>query len=317
MPSAPATSRCIDELLAGAGAPPWAGSRATATRHRDGFVDYARGADDRPGQPGLEGQPGFRLPRRRPLRRRADRAGRGAGLRLRGACAAMADLARAPRRRGTRPRAGSRGPRALRAAVEAAVLASRTGLLRAGAGRPGRALPRARLQRRAPAVHRPARAPSAAGRVADQLLSRAFNSGWGIRTLAAGEPRFNPMSYHNGSVWPHDTALCAAGPGPLRRARRRGAAAERHVRGRGAVRHAAAGAVLRLRARPGEAPIAYPVACLPQAWAAGSVFMLLQACLGLHRRPRRTGPRRAAAAAGRHRPSADPAPATRGAKARP
>src|SRR4051794_26671804 len=50
-----------------------------------------------------------------------------------------------------------------------------------------------------------------AGRVAAQLLAPPFNSGWGIRTLAAGERRFNPMSYHNGSVWPHDTALCAAG----------------------------------------------------------------------------------------------------------
>jgi glycogen debranching enzyme len=50
-----------------------------------------------------------------------------------------------------------------------------------------------------------------AERVATQLLAPAFNSGWAIRTLAEGEKRFNPMSYHNGSVWPHDTALCAAG----------------------------------------------------------------------------------------------------------
>src|SRR5205085_3172925 len=50
-----------------------------------------------------------------------------------------------------------------------------------------------------------------AAKVAEQLLSASFNDGWGIRTLAQGEVRFNPMSYHNGSVWPHDTALCAAG----------------------------------------------------------------------------------------------------------
>ena len=50
--------------------------------------------------------------------------------------------------------------------------------------------------------------PARARKVSDQLLSGAFNSGWGLRTLAAGEARFNPISYHNGSVWPHDTALC-------------------------------------------------------------------------------------------------------------
>ena len=55
------------------------------------------------------------------------------------------------------------------------------------------------------------RRPSGRASVAAQLLAPAFNSGWGIRTLADGEGRFNPMSYHNGSVWPHDTALCVAG----------------------------------------------------------------------------------------------------------
>src|SRR5260370_5807385 len=49
-----------------------------------------------------------------------------------------------------------------------------------------------------------------AAAVAPQLLSSRFSSGWGIRTLAEGEPRYNPMSYHNGSIWPHDTAVCAA-----------------------------------------------------------------------------------------------------------
>ena len=53
--------------------------------------------------------------------------------------------------------------------------------------------------------------PERARAVIDNLLTAPFNSGWGIRTLAEGEARYNPMSYHNGSVWPHDTALCAAG----------------------------------------------------------------------------------------------------------
>jgi glycogen debranching enzyme len=125
--------------------------------------------------------------------------------------------------------------------------------------------------------------PSAerAERVRERLTSADFLTGWGLRTLASNAVRFNPMSYHNGSIWPHDTGICAAG-----------------LAGYG--HHAAAAQVLEdlYRAatkfnmrlpelfcgfprKPGEPPIAYPVACMPQAWAAGSVFMLLQASLGL------------------------------------
>jgi glycogen debranching enzyme len=114
-----------------------------------------------------------------------------------------------------------------------------------------------------------------------QLAASRLNSGWGIRTLAVGEPRFNPMSYHNGSVWPHDTALCAAG---LARYGDR-AHAVRLLNGSFA---AAAHFGLRMpelycgfERKRGEPPVAYPVACLPQAWSAGAVFMMLQACLGL------------------------------------
>lgn len=123
--------------------------------------------------------------------------------------------------------------------------------------------------------------PERARRVSEQLLSAPFNTGWGIRTLAEGQQRFNPMSYHNGSVWPHDSALCAAG---IARYGDRG----------GVVRLTAEafGTAMQFRMRlpelfcgfpyrPGEQPIPYPVACLPQAWAAGSAFMLLQSCLGL------------------------------------
>ncbi|MFO1072163.1 MAG: amylo-alpha-1,6-glucosidase [Geminicoccaceae bacterium] len=124
-------------------------------------------------------------------------------------------------------------------------------------------------------------APERAARVAAQLLAPAFNSGWGIRTLALGEARFNPMSYHNGSVWPHDTAFCAAGM--ARYGNRDGVA-----RLLGELFETAVRFDMRLpelfcgfERRAGEPPIAYPVACLPQAWAAGAVFMLLQACLGL------------------------------------
>lgn len=125
--------------------------------------------------------------------------------------------------------------------------------------------------------------PSAdrAARVARQLLDTPFDSGWGVRTLARGEANFNPMSYHNGSVWPHDGALCAAG---LSRYGERAGV----VRLLSGLFETAVHFDMRLpelfcgfpRVR-GEGPIAYPVACLPQAWASGAVFMTLQACLGL------------------------------------
>ncbi len=124
-------------------------------------------------------------------------------------------------------------------------------------------------------------APERAACVADQLMTAAFNSGWGIRTLAESQARYNPMSYHNGSVWPHDTALAAAG---LARYGRRDATVQLLNQTFETAVHFG----MRLPelfcgfARlPGEAPITYPVACLPQAWAAGSVFMMLQACLGI------------------------------------
>jgi glycogen debranching enzyme len=117
--------------------------------------------------------------------------------------------------------------------------------------------------------------------VARKLESTLFHTGWGVRTLAANQPRFNPMSYHNGSVWPHDTALCARG---LARYGDKPAA----VRLLQALFEAAVYFDMRLpelfcgfMRRRGEPPTAYPVACLPQAWAAGAPFMMLEACLGL------------------------------------
>ena len=120
-----------------------------------------------------------------------------------------------------------------------------------------------------------------ARRVTKRLLSAEFRTGWGIRTLEVGQARFNPMSYHNGSVWPHDTAMAAAGMA---------AYGERDAVAQILAEIYAAAAHFHLRLpelfcgfprEPGEPPIAYPVACLPQAWAAGSVFLMLQATLGL------------------------------------
>jgi glycogen debranching enzyme len=121
-----------------------------------------------------------------------------------------------------------------------------------------------------------------AERVAATLLDTASFSGWGIRTVAAGEARYNPMSYHNGSVWPHDNALIGAG---LARYRLKSGV----LRIMGGVfdtslfidLHRMPELFCGFPRRPGEGPTLYPVACSPQAWAAGSVFLLLQACLGL------------------------------------
>ena len=126
--------------------------------------------------------------------------------------------------------------------------------------------------------------PSAerARRVTKRLLGAEFRSGWGLRTLATGQARFNPISYHNGSVWPHDTAMAAAGM--ARYGERRAVALLL-----GEVYASATHFHMRLpelfcgfERQTGEPPIAYPVACLPQAWAAGSVFLMLQAALGVH-----------------------------------
>lgn len=117
--------------------------------------------------------------------------------------------------------------------------------------------------------------------VTKRMLSAEFRSGWGLRTLATGQARFNPMSYHNGSVWPHDTAMAAAGMAQY--GERRAVALLL-----GEIYAAATHFHMRLpelfcgfERIPGEPPIAYPVACLPQAWAAGSVFLMLQAALGV------------------------------------
>ena len=120
-----------------------------------------------------------------------------------------------------------------------------------------------------------------AQKVAERLFSSSFFSGWGLRTLAVDQPRFNPMSYHNGSVWPHDTALSALGLSYY--GERAGV-----VKLTSALFEVATQLDMRLPElfcgfprSAGESPVAYPVACLPQAWAAGAVFMMLQACLGL------------------------------------
>ncbi len=117
--------------------------------------------------------------------------------------------------------------------------------------------------------------------VTRHLLGPEMFSGWGVRTLAAGQPLYNPIEYHNGTVWPHDTALIAAG---LARYGRREEAGRLAL----ALLQAAAHFDYRLpevfvgydRATT-AGPVEYPTACSPQAWAAGAPLLLLRAVLGL------------------------------------
>jgi glycogen debranching enzyme len=124
--------------------------------------------------------------------------------------------------------------------------------------------------------------PRHAARTAAALMDRHFFSGWGIRTIAEGEPRYNPMSYHNGSVWPHDNALIGFGFA-------RYGFSEHILRLFHGMFDAAGYMDLRrlpelfcgFRRIAGKGPTFYPVACSPQAWASATPFAFLQACLGL------------------------------------
>lgn len=115
-----------------------------------------------------------------------------------------------------------------------------------------------------------------------RLFQPQMYSGWGIRTRSSKEPAYNPMSYHNGSVWPHDNAIIAEG------LRRYGALNELDTLLTGFFDAAVRLESFRLPElfcgfvrRGGSAPVIYPSACSPQAWAAGSVFQMLQAMLGI------------------------------------
>ncbi len=121
-----------------------------------------------------------------------------------------------------------------------------------------------------------------AKKVADAMVSPAFFSGWGVRTVAKGEARYNPMAYHNGSIWPHDNSLIALGCAAY--------GFKTHC-DRIFEANFAAASYMDLRRLPelfcgfrrgrGAGPTLYPVACSPQAWASGALFLMLQASLGI------------------------------------
>jgi len=124
--------------------------------------------------------------------------------------------------------------------------------------------------------------PEHGRRTIERLMRDDVFCGWGLRTLSSSVPRYNPMSYHNGSVWPHDNAIVAAG---FARYGGRSVAARLLT----ALFQAALGIETRrlpelfcgFARQLNDKPVPYPVACSPQAWAAGSVFLFLQAVLGL------------------------------------
>ena len=124
--------------------------------------------------------------------------------------------------------------------------------------------------------------PEHAAAIARALLSPDCYSGWGIRTLAASAPRYNPMSYHDGSVWPHDNALIAAGLARYGETRAAAAILSGLFDACRALEDDRLPELLcGFDRQPGEPPTLYPTACSPQAWASGAVFLLIQAVLGL------------------------------------
>lgn len=124
--------------------------------------------------------------------------------------------------------------------------------------------------------------------VSKQLLSGDMFSGWGIRTLAEGEAAYNPMSYHNGSVWPHDNAMIAAGLAATGNRAGAGVILEALLSVSGYTGDQRLPELFCGFASPREeGPLSYPVSCVPQAWAAGAIFQVLFATLGIEPDARR------------------------------
>jgi glycogen debranching enzyme len=124
--------------------------------------------------------------------------------------------------------------------------------------------------------------PQRARRVVETLMHDDSFTGWGIRTVAINEARYNPLSYHNGSIWPHDNSIVANGMAKYGSKRMAGQVLL-------ALLDLSSEVDLRrlpelfcgLKRRPGEGPTLYPVACSPQSWAAAAPFLILEGCLGI------------------------------------
>ena len=124
---------------------------------------------------------------------------------------------------------------------------------------------------------------------AEALIQRLMNedmfTGWGVRTLSSSEQRYNPMSYHNGSVWPHDNALVAAGLARFKKSQDAIRILDGLLQTAG---HFKTGSLPELFCGfPRDerlGPVPYPVACHPQAWSAAAIFMIVQVMLGIEMR---------------------------------
>jgi len=124
--------------------------------------------------------------------------------------------------------------------------------------------------------------PERAARVAAMLMLPELNCGWGVRTLGTSMATYNPLSYHNGSIWPHDSSLAMAGLAEY------GFAEEAASLLQGLIDLSEYAPNQRLAElycgfsqEPGRGPVNYPVSCIPQAWAAGSGLLAVRALLGL------------------------------------
>ncbi|HEU4641223.1 MAG TPA: glycogen debranching N-terminal domain-containing protein [Gemmatimonadaceae bacterium] len=124
--------------------------------------------------------------------------------------------------------------------------------------------------------------PARAARLASRLLAADMFSGWGLRTLGAAQQVYNPMSYHDGSVWPHDNAIVALGLSLCGQKRALlPIMAALHDAASGMSYHRLPELYCGMERALGRRPVLYPVSCSPQAWASGALFMLLQACAGI------------------------------------
>jgi glycogen debranching enzyme len=124
--------------------------------------------------------------------------------------------------------------------------------------------------------------PERAAIIAKNLLGETMFSGWGIRTISTQEQRYNPMSYHNGSIWPHDNAMIAYG---FSRYNLMNEALQVLAGTFDTTEYMEHQRLPELfcgfERQKGKSPTSYPVACSPQAWSVGAVFLMIQACLGM------------------------------------
>ena len=180
-------------------------------RDGDGYVEYLRTNDRGLAEPGLEGLARLHALRRRPARRRR----RSRCARCRATCTrALIARAHFATERGDddlRRRAAARAPPISRPASTATSGSRSTGWLAMGLDRDKQPLDALDVEHGPLPVDRDPRRGQGRGRRASACVSDEMFSGWGIRTLATSMTGYNPISYHNGSVWPHDNAICAAG----------------------------------------------------------------------------------------------------------